>query len=168
MKKYAKEQEWEIRENLYISSEAYDEFWEEWKESIYETLNKNAELLEKSNVRYCFESDIDYEKEFVEQDEENEFVILLNDKGLVIYESREKKETKTKYYIHLYDYDFGGAIFESDFFESEEQALAFAKTCNFHTTENINVEIMEAEFENNDFVCGSFLRSLEPFEYGKC
>lgn len=92
MKKYTKEQEWEIRENLYISAKTYDKFWEEWKESIYETLNKSAELLEKRNVRYCFESDIDYEKEFVEQDEKNEFIILLNDKGLVIYESREKKE----------------------------------------------------------------------------
>ena len=75
---------------------------------------------------------------------------------------------ETKYYIHLYDYDFGGAIFESDFFETEEQALAFAKVCNFHTTENINVEIMTARFEDDEYVYGSFLRNLEPLEYGRC
>lgn len=75
---------------------------------------------------------------------------------------------ETKYYIHLFDYENGQAIFESDFFETEEQALEFAKVCNFHTTEDINVEIMTARFENNEFVYGSFLRNLEPFEYGRC
>ena len=75
---------------------------------------------------------------------------------------------ETKYYIHLFDYENGQAIFESDFFETEEQALEFAKVCNFYTTEDINVEIMTARFENDEFVYGEFLRNLEPFEYGRC
>ena len=75
---------------------------------------------------------------------------------------------QTKYYIHLYDYNLGGAIFESDFFETEEEALAFAKACNFRTTRTANVEIMKAMFEDDEFVYGSFLRGLDPFEYGRC
>ena len=75
---------------------------------------------------------------------------------------------KKKYYIHLFDYEQGQAIFESDFFETEGQAIEFAKSCNFHTTENINVEIMVATFENEEYVNGKFLRNLEYNEYGRC
>lgn len=75
---------------------------------------------------------------------------------------------KEKYYIHLFDYENGQAIFESDFFETEEQAIEFARGCNFHTTEDINVEIMVATFENEEYVNGHFLRNLEYNEYGRC
>lgn len=72
-----------------------------------------------------------------------------------------------KYYIHLYDYEEGTAIFESDFFDSIEEALEFAKHCNFRVRENINVELMYAVCYDDfcDYV--SFERSLEPFEYGR-
>lgn len=74
---------------------------------------------------------------------------------------------KKKYYIHLYDYEQGTAIFESDFFETEQKALEFAKYCNFKVSENVNVELMRADFIEDDYVCGYFERSLEPFEYGR-
>ena len=72
-----------------------------------------------------------------------------------------------KYYIHLYDYEIGGAIFESDFFETEQEALEFAKHCNFRVSEDVNVELMGAVFDEVDYIYGYLERSLEPFEYGR-
>lgn len=88
MKKYTLEQEWEIRANLYIEDEEYDEYWEEIEKDIYKVLGKNCELLKKENVRYCFEYDVYYDKENVEQNG-NEFVILVEDSGIIIYEEKE-------------------------------------------------------------------------------
>ena len=74
---------------------------------------------------------------------------------------------KTKYYIHLYDYENGTAIFESDFFETEQDALKFAKHCNFKASQDVNVELMNADFDEIDCQYTYFNRSLEPFEYGR-
>lgn len=74
---------------------------------------------------------------------------------------------KVKYYIHLYDYEEGTAIFESNFFETEQEALDFAKYCNFNVSQNINVELMNADFYNEECEYTYFNRDLEPFEYGR-
>ena len=74
---------------------------------------------------------------------------------------------QAKYYIHLYDYEEGSAIFESDFYNSIEEALEFAKGCNFKVSENINVELMYANFYDDECDYVEFYRSLEPFEYGR-
>lgn len=73
----------------------------------------------------------------------------------------------TRYYIHLYDYELGSAIFESDFFDNVEDALSFAKNCNFYTTENINVELMGTTFYGEDLDYTYFIRNLDNFEYGR-
>lgn len=73
----------------------------------------------------------------------------------------------TKYYIHLFDYEIGSAIFESDFFDSKEEALEFAKYCNFRVSNNVNVELMYADFYDDECEYVEFERSLEPFEYGR-
>lgn len=86
--KYNLEQEWEIRANLYIEDEEYNEYWEENKKDIYKVLSKNCELLKRENVRYCFTYDVYYDKENVEQNG-NEFVILVEDNGIVIYKEKE-------------------------------------------------------------------------------
>ena len=74
---------------------------------------------------------------------------------------------KTKYYIHLFDYEIGSAIFESGFFDSKEEALEFAKCCNFLVSNSVNVELMYANFYNDDCEYVAFERSLEPGEYGR-
>ena len=74
---------------------------------------------------------------------------------------------QTKYYIHLYDYENGMAVFESDFFETEQEALDFAKRCNFSVSQDVNVELMSADFYEEECEYTYFNRSLEPFEYGR-
>lgn len=67
-----------------------------------------------------------------------------------------------KYYIHLYDYEQGKAIFESQFFDTEKEALEFAKACNFVYNDDISVDLMGL----NEDEYAEFIRHLEHNEYG--
>ena len=71
----------EIRANLYIDDKEYDNFWNEWKDSIINSINKYAQ---NKNIKYCFESDIENEKFFYAETEQT-IEIIANDNGLIFY-----------------------------------------------------------------------------------
>ena len=81
----------EIRRNLYIEDKELDEYWEEdLKEDTLSTLWKHKELIEKENVAYCLEYDLDYENDYLDEDDLM-MKILIKEKGIIIYERIEKE-----------------------------------------------------------------------------
>ena len=84
----------EIRANLYIADEAYDDYWAERKHLIVKAVRKYE--LDK-DIIYVFESDLQHEVEYL--DEEGYFMkIIDNVDGLIFYKTLPKlNENKRRY-----------------------------------------------------------------------
>lgn len=81
-----------IRENLYLSCEEYDEYWQEWKDDIIKTIRKYEDYFSDKNFynwAYCLESDFDNEQDFY-NDENILLVKIANENGLIIYKKEQK------------------------------------------------------------------------------
>ena len=95
-----RESEDTIRENLYLSLEEYDEYWEEWKDDIIKTIRKYEDYFGDENFydwAYCLESDFDYEQDFYNND--NILLIkIANENGLMIYKKEQKINENRRYF----------------------------------------------------------------------
>lgn len=82
-----RESEETIRSNLYLDSEEYEYYWEEWKDDIIKTIRKYEEIYKDnfSDWSYCLESDLDSEIAYLEEINTS-MKVITNEKGLIIYE----------------------------------------------------------------------------------
>lgn len=87
---YTLESENNVRENLYLE-QGFDDFWKEQKESILHTLGKYEDYLQQNNFSYCFESDWQEEKNYM-QECNIKIKKIFNDNGIIIYKKFEKGE----------------------------------------------------------------------------
>ena len=83
--------EQQIRANLYIEDEEYDEYWNEWKTDIMNSINKYRELLSNKNYSYCLESDFQFEEDY-QSECNNKIKIIANENGLIIYKIERRNE----------------------------------------------------------------------------
>ena len=86
-----RESEDTIRENLYLSCEEYDDYWEEWKDDIIKTIRKYEDYFGDENFynwSYCLESDFDHEQDFY-NDDNIKLIKIANENGLIIYKKEQ-------------------------------------------------------------------------------
>jgi len=80
----------EIRANLYIADEAYDDYWAEWKHLIVKAVRKYE--LDK-DIIYVFESDLQHEVDYLDE-EGYSMKIVDNVDGLIFYKTLPKLNHK--------------------------------------------------------------------------
>lgn len=80
-----------VRINLLMDSEEFDDFWNEWKDSIMSAIKKHKQLNHDFDWGYCLESDFQRDEDFF--DEENiDLIPIANEDGLIIYKYVKRSE----------------------------------------------------------------------------
>lgn len=86
------ESENNIRENLYLENDEFDEFWNEWKNDIVKTIRKyENKLKNKIEWAYVLESDIENEIDYLLECGKK-LVVLARENGLIIYAKTKLKK----------------------------------------------------------------------------
>ena len=101
-----RESEDTIRENLYLSYEEYDDFWEYYKDEFVKTIRKYEDYFGDENFynwAYCLESDFDNEQDFYKE-YHIKLIKIANENGLIIYKTERKINENWRHFNKFRNY----------------------------------------------------------------